>query len=57
MSSLLALVPVRAWAAIVGIALVLMAAVGFVKHRENVAAETERQKIERANDAANQNAD
>ncbi|MGO4334946.1 hypothetical protein AB4037_08525 [Labrys sp. KB_33_2] len=57
MSALLALVPARAWAAIVGIALVLMAAVGFVKHIQHSAADNAVQKIERANDAANQNAD
>lgn len=51
MSALLALVPARAWAAIVGIALVLMAAVGFVKHIQHSAADNAVQKIERANDA------
>lgn len=57
MGVILSLIPGRAWAYIAGIALFLMAAVGYVKHSEHVALEQERQRIERANNEARDKAD
>ncbi len=49
MSVLRSLIPARVWAYIVGAALALMAAVGYVKHSENAAVERELAKQNQIN--------